>query len=299
MLARYADNQVLRRGRLFIKQIILLLALLTAFHYLCHIFVADQFVIPTSSMEPTLMPGDRVIVDKTVMGGRIYTDYGFKRGGQPLRCFRMKGRRRLKHNDIVVFNYTHHDSVPGISFEINNVWCKRIVALPGDTLWIENGRYRNNNFEGVLGLTEEQRRLAEIPDSVLEQSEPYVTAWLWPKRWTVKEMGPYYIPRSGDVIRLQPNDVTIYREIIRLETGLETEWDWERGTAVIGGKAVETYTFSGNYYFMAGDNVCNSCDSRFFGLVPEDYIIGVVKLINYSRDRQTDKIKWDRVLKAL
>ena len=265
-------------------------------HYTTLIMFADQFIIPTTSMVPTLIPGDRVIVDKTIMGARIYTDFHFRKGGQRLDCFRTKGRRPLRHNDIAVFNFPR-PKWKEISFEINNVWCKRILALPGDTLHIEDGFYRNNNYSGTLGLIEQQKALATTPDSVLIARGVFITAWLMPIQWTVKNMGPYYIPRNGDVIRLSPNDVTLYHDIVKLETGKELTWNWEADSAMLDGKCIESYTFQGNYYFLAGDNVLDSTDSRFWGLVPEDYIVGVVKMIFYSKNKATDKVRWDRFLK--
>lgn len=265
-------------------------------HYTTLVMVADQFVIPTTSMEPTLIPGDRVIVDKTIMGARIYTDFHFRKGGQRLECFRTKGRRLLRHNDVVVFNFPRPEWKE-ISFEINNVWCKRILALPGDTLYVENGFYRNNNFDGTLGVIENQKELATMPDSVLMTKSGYITAWLTPVRWTIKNMGPYYIPRKGDVIRFSPNDVTLYHNIVKLETNQELTWNWEANSAMLDGKYIENYIFQGNYYFMAGDNVLESTDSRSWGLVPEEYIVGVVKIICYSMNKTTDKVRWDRMLK--
>jgi signal peptidase I len=129
--------------------------------------VFDYFTIPTSSMCPTLEPGDKVIVNKLLMGARIYSNLDFDLAGQELESWRTKGMRPLRHNDIVVFNFPHHEW--RISFVINNVFCKRVVALPGDSLSIVDGHYRNNNFEGVLGLEEEQQRLENTPDSVLWQ----------------------------------------------------------------------------------------------------------------------------------
>ena len=265
-------------------------------HFSTLVMVTDQFIIPTTSMFPTLIPGDRVIVDKTIMGARIYTDFHFRKGGQRLDCFRTKGRRPLRHNDIAVFNFPR-PKWKEISFEINNVWCKRILALPGDTLFVENGFYRNNNFDGTLGVIENQKKLADIPDSVLMTQNGYITAWLVPVKWTIKNMGPYYIPRNGDVIRFSPNDVTLYHDIVKLETDKELTWNWEADSAMLDGKCIESYTFQGNYYFLAGDNVLDSTDSRFWGLVPEDYIVGVVKMIFYSKNKATDKVRWDRFLK--
>lgn len=267
-------------------------------HYATLIMLADQFVIPTSSMMPTLIPGDRVIIDKTIMGARIYTDFNFKKGGQRLQCFRTKGRRTLQHNDIVVFNFPRPEW-NDICFEINNVWCKRILALPGDTLYVENGIYRNNNYDGKLGVIENQEKLSATPDSILMARGEFITAWLMPEQWTVKNMGPYYIPRKGDVIKFRPNDVTLYHDIVKKETGKELIWNWEVNSAMLDGRTIANYIFRDNYYFLGGDNVLGSVDSRFWGLVPEDYVVGVAKMISYSRDKETKKIRWDRMLKRL
>jgi len=290
-------NRILNRYHSFIKWHLAVLFITVGLYVVSKIAIVDQFVIPTSSMEPTLHVGDRILVDKTVMGGRVYTNFLFKKGGQLLECFRLKGRKAIKHNDIVVFNYTHPGD--GISFEINNVWCKRVLALPGDTLYVEDGVYRNNNYEGRLGLLAEQVRLRETPDSVLQYLGGFITTWLMPKQWTMKNMGPYYIPRSGDVISINPNDVTLYHDIVLLETGKELTWNWGKNVAMIGEVECSQYVFKGNYYFMGGDNVMDSYDSRYFGLVPEEYIVGVVKCVSYSRDPKTHMIRWNRILKHI
>ncbi len=299
MISRWIlQCKLYKKKKLLISSVIYIYVGYLLLHYTTLILLADQFVIPTPSMMPTLIPGDRVIVDKTIMGARIYTDYKFRHGGQPLQCFRTKGRRPLRHNDIAVFNFPR-PRWKEMAFEINNVWCKRILALPGDTLFVENGIYRNNNYEGTLGLIEQQEALATTPDSDLIATGRFITAWLMPKQWTVKNMGPYYIPRSGDVIRFRPNDVTLYHHIVELETGKDLAWNWEADSAMLDGKLISHYTFKGNYYFLAGDNVLGSDDSRFWGLVPEEYIVGVVKMISYSKDRQTNEIRWDRLLRKL
>ena len=128
--------------RLKIKQFIVILSRICAafvliyiLWLLCRVFLFDQFVIPTESMTPTLLPGDRVIVDKTIVGARVYSDFDFDPKGGELRSWRLRGMRQMKRNDIVVFNFPHHDG--RINFIINNVYAKRCVALPGDTLSIE------------------------------------------------------------------------------------------------------------------------------------------------------------------
>ena len=114
-------------------------ALLYTGWLLMRVFLVDQFIIPTESMEPTLLPGDRVIVNKTIMGSRIYSDFHFNKDGVELKSWRTLGLRRLQHNDIVVFNFPKHDDK--VNFVINHVYAKRCVALPGDSISIVNGHY--------------------------------------------------------------------------------------------------------------------------------------------------------------
>lgn len=260
-------------------------------------FVADQFVIPTWSMAPTLVPGDRVIVNKLIMGARIYTDLDFREGGQELKSVRMKGLRRLKHNDIVVFNYPQ---VGGrIAFKINFVYCKRCIGLPGDSLSIDNGHYRCNNYEGVLGLQAEQDRLETVPDDAYDAAGMAVYPFNEHVGWTFKHMGPMYIPRKGDMMVLTAKDGTVYKSLLEYETGKEVTVDWETDRVMLDGVPAEKHTWQHNYYFMAGDNVHDSIDSRYWGLVPEEYIVGVVQMISYAKDKEADTIKWERTLKRL
>lgn len=67
---------------------------------LTRIFLYDQSITPTESMVPTLLPGDRIIVDKTIMGARIYTDFNFDKEGVELKSRRTRGRREIQPNDI-------------------------------------------------------------------------------------------------------------------------------------------------------------------------------------------------------
>ena len=133
-----------------------------AVHYGWRALVADTFVIPSDSMSPTLLPGDKVRVDKTVFGARLYTSLDFTDGR--MESIRTRGRRGLRYNDIVVFNYPVNDK-GRIGFKMNYVYVKRVVALPGDTISFVHSRPVNSHYEGVLGLPEAQRRLEETPDS--------------------------------------------------------------------------------------------------------------------------------------
>lgn len=245
--------------------------------YALWVFVCDKFRIPTSSMYPTLQEGDQVLVNKCLMGARIYTDFHFAPDGIELQSFRTKGLRSPQYNDIAVFNLPHHQGK--LNFVINHVYCKRIVALPGDSLSISNGFYRNNNFEGTLGIESEQHRLSETPDSLLYPIGFVTQPFGVPLVWTIKEMGPMYIPRAGDLVTITPKEAALYRLPLEWELGKVITFDWQQGTVYADGAPLTRHRFLHDYYFMAGDNVINSNDSRYWGLVPEEYIVGIVDYI--------------------
>ena len=249
---------------------ILSVPLLYGVWLLARMLVFDYFTIPTESMYPTLKPGDKVVVNKLKMGARIYTDLHFNPEGQELKAFRMKGFSGVRHNDIVVFNEANHWG--RLFFRINNVFCKRCIALPGDSISAVEGHYHNNNYDGVLGLEEEQARLGNTPDSLLQGF------WIPPycNGWNIKNFGPVYVPRKDDVVKVNALEAALYEVILEWELGKDVTWDWGKNEAYANGRLLRQHRFRHNYYYMAGDNVMNSCDYRYWGAVPEEYIVGVV-----------------------
>ena len=241
------------------------------------VLLFDTFIISTSSMEPSLLPGDMIIVNKTIMGPRIYTDFHFERSGVHLCSYRMRGSRRLRHNDIIVFNYPFHNE--HISFVINQVYVKRCIALPGDSIGINNGIYHNNNYDRSLGDSLMQHRLSNMLDNSID------TAVLMKKKhdlhcqWTIKNMPSMYVPRKGDLICITPKEAYLYKYVLEWETGKKITIDWEQRRVFANGKSLYKHKFLHDYYFVAGDNVLNSWDSRYWGVIPEDYIVGVVGCI--------------------
>lgn len=229
-------------------------------------------------MFPTLHPGNRIFVNKTLMGARIYTDFHFKKEGVDLKCFRTKGVRSIKHNDVVTFNMPNKEWK--IKFVINYVFCKRCIGLPGDSLSIVDGVYYNNNYPDSLGIKRQQLALRALPDSLISPGairaipfEDHLPVW------TIKNFGPYYIPRKGDLIRITPKTAALYKIILEYETRKNIDINWNKKQVYLNGKPFIKYRLKQNYYFMAGDNVLDSNDSRYWGLVPENYIIGIVTCI--------------------
>lgn len=230
--------------------------------------------------------------------GTVYDRLDFGEGDR-LECHRTKGLRKVEHNDIVIFNFPINRRKYKMEFKINYVYAKRCIGLPGDTVRIRNGYFRNSNYDGVLGVEEEQRRLSETPDSLI--ADNVLHAFPFDFRhygWTVKEFGPLYVPRAGGQVMLDTVNFQLYRLVIEYETGEKLRVDAQR-RLTLGGKPIDSYTFQGDYYFFCGDQVLNSNDSRYWGFVPEEFIVGVVTRITYSRDRESGEFRWDRLLKSL
>lgn len=246
---------------------------------LMRVFLFDYFTIPSLSMSPTIMPGSKVVINKLLAGPRLYTDLHFHRGGQELRAVRLKGIRGFKLNDIVVFNFPIHDN--RISFVINHVYCKRITGLPGDTLYAVNGRLRNNNYSKTLGNGQRQRQLGGKTAEVLKRYKVYDVAPRHDKHfdWNIQNWGPLYVPRKGDIVNITPREAALYHKQLEWETGEKITYDWDSMAVFANGRRITTHRFRHNYYHICGDYSLDSFDSRYWGFVPEEYIIGVVTKI--------------------
>lgn len=259
-------------------------------YFICKIFVFDIYPVNTYSMSPTIGAGDRIMVNKFIFGARVYSGFDFIESGK-MESFRVKGIRKVGYNDMVVFN---HKVGYDIAFMINSVYVKRCIGLPGDTLSIKGGVYHNYPFRDTLGLSRPQQQLngMELAPNVL-----HAMNFAYRFGWTIKNFGPLYIPRKGDVIELNRDNIWLYNRYIRYEQGGRFTM-LNDSTVTIDGRPVSHYRFTTNYYFMSGDNVSDSYDSRYFGLVPEEFIIGVAPVVLYSRDSR-GKIRWDRAFKRL
>ena len=245
--------------------------------YGMRVFVADRFVIKGESMEPTLHTGEGVWVNKLLMGARIYTKFDFEDSPE-LHCFRMPGLRKLRVGDVAVFNYPYGRGGDTIAFKINYVYCKRCWGAPGDTVrivdgWLEIPGQARNDYDGRAGDDAWMKgfeRMRETPDSVLLRMRMLRAGQFAGERdnWTTKDFGPIVVPRKGMTIALDSINRKHYERVIRWETGV-TVGEFTHSNS-------KNYTFRQDWYFFVGDNVTNSRDSRFFGFVPADFVVGIV-----------------------
>lgn len=240
------------------------LIIICLIHFCRRIFIAERFIVPSDSMQPTLVPGDKVWVNKLLYGSRIYKSLNFE-DHEPLKCFRMPGWRSIRPGDVICFNYPlGYGQWTKIEFKINYVFCKRVIGTPGDTIGVKDGITWNNNYEGTIGVLEKQMKIHDTPDSILWRTTYMATMPFTRPMWTIKNFGPLYIPEKGVTIELDSIGRAIYGPVIEYETG---SWPTDDMTS---------HTFQHDYYFAFGDNSMESNDSRYWGFIPEDFIIGIV-----------------------
>ncbi|MFT3791847.1 MAG: signal peptidase I [Rudaea sp.] len=200
------------------KSLLLFLALMLMFRSA----VADWMVVPTGSMNPTIVEGDRILVDKAAYGLRVpFTNVRLTHGGDPQR------------GDIVIFP----SPKDGISL------VKRVVGLPGDTIAMRGERLYINGLPLDYAPTQEVAADGELPVATRGQQREYFSEvlgdathpiMLLPQRDAMRSFGPLTVPQG--------------------------------------------------HYFMMGDSRDNSEDSRYFGSVPRDTIVGRAYRVAYSLD---------------
>jgi signal peptidase I len=259
------------------------------------VFLLASFVIPSGSMSPTLIPGDFVFVNKMIPGPRIFKSWNFLKNGD-FSMKRLKGYRKIKRNEIIVFNYPYSNPYR-LELDFNVFYAKRCVAIPGDTFYIDSGIYRVKNLPDTLGYYPNQKHVSETLRkrfrSVIFNCFPYSEHY----RWNIKNFGPLYIPGKNDTVAIDTVNICLYQKLIEYET--QQPVYIADGQVLINSKPASEYVFQQNYYFMAGDLARDSRDSRYWGLLPEDHIVGKAFIIWKSKDREQNKWRWNRFFTKL
>ncbi len=219
-------------------------------------------------------------------------------------------------------------ALPGQTFEIKN----DTILLDGRPMpQPENVQFRylvsfkswlNEDIQKELGITNEDLEGAQMGAGMpltmhakqeLERRgfiepnpERAPVAWgddLYPlnmaKNWSTSNYGPIWIPKKGETLPLTLETLPVYERPIRVYEGNSLEV--RNGQIFINGKPAENYTFKMDYYWLMGDNRDNSADSRFWGFVPEDHVVGkplfVWVSLNPDFGYLNGKVRWERIFK--
>lgn len=207
----------------------------------------------------------------------------------------------------------------------DNVQFRYFVPVSGpipDEKWLELGVRREDHrgapySDGKLGnakyyivpLTAQMKKTVEswpeVTGELIQENKSGIfdnSSYLWPLGnnwgWSLSNTDRFWIPQRGKTVHLTLNNLPLYRRAIETYEGNKVEV--KDGKIYINGKADPYYTFKYDYYWMMGDNRDNSKDSRFFGFVPEDHIVGTPALVLISIDEERNmldpnKIRWNRI----
>jgi signal peptidase I len=262
-------------------------------------FVIQNTRIPTGSMEDTILVGDFVLVNKFIYGSSSPKYIPFTQIEIP--HFFLPAIRNPKPKDIVVFEYPGgRDELKADELGVNYV--KRCIGTPGDTVQIiDKVVYVNGKRFWIPSHVKYLQPYPRPRDMI----EPRIFPKGMP--WNEDNYGPLVVPWKGYKIPLNSNNVEQWKTTIDREYGKDVV-ALNDGVVTIEGKPVTSYTFKKDYYFMMGDNRDDSLDSRFWGFVARDMVVGeaFITLFSWNRDipfsdffRLIGSIRLDRVLLLL
>lgn len=161
------------------------------------------------------------------------------------------------------------------------------------------------NQNGFMPLTrrakEELERRTDLVESITLNTTAH-TGDIYPLNantgWTRDNYGPVWIPKKGETVQLTMDNIAVYERPIAVYEGNDLEVT--DGQIIINGQPATEYTFTMDYYWMMGDNRHNSADSRYWGFVPEDHIVGKPIFVWWSSDPDRSGIRgvrWNRIFK--
>ena len=174
---------------------------------------------------------------------------------------------------------------------------------------ITEGGYGRNKNEYNLKLTNESRDAIQNFTNVTSVKRQYEKGgiyadYIFPHdknfKWNVDNFGPITVPAAGETVSITTENLSIYKDII--ERYENNKLEVVAGEIYINDKVATTYTFAMDYFWMMGDNRHNSADSRFWGFVPENHIVGKALFVWMSWDKNAKglkKIRWNRLFSSV
>jgi len=255
------------------------------------LFILDAYYVASESMRLTLLAGDFVIGNKIAYKLKTPDFVPFSQIRIP--SYTIFELSKPKRNDIVVFRLN--------SFLIDEKYSekdliKRIVGLPGETIQISNNKIKINNQEIDNFITEDKTSIISDKPKILNYSD---------KNFSYMNYGPLKIPAKGDTIEVNPKNIKFWQPIINYEN--KGKFISVEGSVItFKGEPINKYALKENYYFVFGDNIKQSVDSRVLGFIPESAIESKVMFVYLSIEPKLEKsnlsfierVRFNRIFKT-
>jgi len=263
--------------------------------FIIKILLFEAYRIPTGSMENTLLVGDFLLVTKFTYGATTPRNVPFTDIRIPY--FRLPGFKDPKPGDVVVFDFPG-DRDEKESKEVLN-YIKRCVAVAGDSIKVVNKvLYRNGQ---IYPNPTQSKFIAPLQPANLANNR------IFPKGsgWNEDNYGPIRIPKKGDIIKIDSSNFEGYKMFMVKEGYKNVMFNLD-GSVTCDDKTFKDgkYEVKKDYLWMMGDNRNNSLDSRFWGFMPMENVVGEAFLIYWSWDANISfayffkllgTIRWNRV----
>lgn len=287
------------------KQLLKAVLIAAALVVLIKVFAFTSCTIPSTGMENSLLRGERVIVNKW--------SYGLRLPLMGMTGYHRLAARGVERGDIVLFN---NPAGKG-TIDRRELFINRCIGLPGDTLML-NGQLIQTRDQ-VLSpdsklvyaypgeqedLVVEAMRRVGIGDNKLVgfdqgdflRSFSHYEIYLMRQELrgqvtfrslqtdTADGVHPFVVPARGRAVRVYPWNAKLLCNTIVQHEGRQARLQGD--TLWVDGRRVTSYTFTKDYHWVASNNSVSLCDSRLFGFVPDDHIIGRASLIWFSKDTE-------------
>lgn len=287
-------------------------------------FAFTSCLIPSTGMENSLFQGERILVNKW--------SYGLRVPLMSLFSYHRWCERSVRQQDVVVFNNPAAIGQPTI--DRREIYISRCIGTPGDTLLVDSlfsvsspeaqlnpDKKRLYTYpaakeqlitslmqtlsitnDGLMGSNDSThvRSFSRYEYYLLEQAISDQN-WIQPlTEKSEKELKPLIVPGKRKALRVYPWNITLLRNTLVMHEGKQAEI--KNDTLYIDGKPTQHCFFTKDYYWMASNNSVNLSDSRLFGFVPQDHIIGKASLIWFSKEKGTgifDGYRWNRFFQSV
>ena len=237
--------------------------------------------------------------------GTISTRPTDRRENYVKRCVGLPGQTLQIKDHIVYLDGIANKEPDNVQY---SYYVKLKQSIPEEVMQeygISTEQLRDLNQFGTMPLTQAAKKGLESRTDIVESIRLNTDApagEVYPRNgntgWTRDNYGPVWIPAKGKSIKLNMQNIAVYERPIRAYEGNELKV--ENGKIFINGKEANEYTFKLDYYWMMGDNRHNSADSRYWGFVPEDHIVGKPIFVWWSSDPDRSGfggVRWNRLFR--